>query len=154
MKHLSKEQLAVIETLASLWPELQLVLIGANGLAFSIDMRWRTTQDLDLVIALELDDFPGRLARLQDYKQELPHRWQSASGVKIDFLPCGPKSLQRGSIHFEGGDSEMNLTGFDLALDWTMMEPHLPRNVACCARPGDRAAQNDRMVRPPRGARA
>ena len=34
------------------------VIVGASALGFYYDMTWRKTADVDLAIALEIDDFP------------------------------------------------------------------------------------------------
>lgn len=61
---LTDEQLAALRDVRAVWPDADLLLIGAQALAAHIDMSHRHTEDLDLAVAVSLAEFPA----------ELPHR--------------------------------------------------------------------------------
>ena len=58
---LTETQVTAVRELAQAWPDRKLVIIGATALGFYLDMQWRKTADVDLAIAIELDEFPGPL---------------------------------------------------------------------------------------------
>jgi len=70
-----------------------LVIIGATALTCFLDIA-RNTNDIDLVVALDLEafqDFARRLAsRGWSLEPKVEHRWRSPRGSRIDLLPAGP----------------------------------------------------------------
>lgn len=93
------------------------VIIGAVALACFIDAIGRHTYDVDLVIALDLDDFQklvtvlGTVGWRRDPTHE--HRWHSPRGSRIDLLPAGPALRAAGRVVCPESQFEMNLAGFD-----------------------------------------
>ena len=59
---ITRAQAEALQSLRQVWPTTNTVMIGASALGFYYEMMWRQTQDIDLVVALELDEFPGVLA--------------------------------------------------------------------------------------------
>jgi predicted nucleotidyltransferase len=150
---LTPQQSAALREISEVWPGTQAVIIGATALGFYCDMSWRRTADVDLVVALELDEFPGALPErpgwLQDTRKE--HEFRSPQGVKLDLLPAGRKLLEVGHISWRGGH-QMSLAGMDLAFrhaeshavdeDSVLVAPprviSVLKMVSYCDRPMDR----------------
>jgi len=81
-------------------------------------MTWRKTADVDLVVAVEIDEFPGELVERPGWTQHphLEHRFESPQEVELDILPAGDELLKKGTIDWASGHT-MNLVGIDLAFD-------------------------------------
>lgn len=73
------------------------VLIGASALAVQLDYRWRQTNDLDVSVSVEVEQL-GRLSLPKTWRKDpkVEHRWLTATGVKVDVLPVGPKAQKAG----------------------------------------------------------
>jgi len=56
VSQLTAAQLDALRTLRAAYPDAEIAIIGATALAFHIDMTWRTSVDLDLVIAVSAAD--------------------------------------------------------------------------------------------------
>lgn len=114
---LTPAQISALREVKEVWPDRASAVIGAAALGFYYEMDWRKTADVDLVVALEIDEFPGRLAARPGWDQhpERAHELQSHHGVKLDILPAGPALLERGKIVW-GSGQVMSLVGIDLAL--------------------------------------
>jgi hypothetical protein len=54
VSQLTAAQLAALRALRPAYPDAEIAIIGAAALAFHIDMTWRTSVDLDLVIAVSV----------------------------------------------------------------------------------------------------
>jgi len=133
---LGLDQIAALRELEGMWPDRAIVIIGATALGFHYDMRWRSTADVDLVLAVELDEFPGPLVDIDGWEQHRTneHQFTSPQGAKIDILPAGPVLLANGSITWASGH-RMNLAGMDLALSQTTQVSCLNGYVATVALP-------------------
>jgi predicted nucleotidyltransferase len=94
-----------------------LVIIGATAYRVFIDDPYRTTEDVDVALALDLDVWPGFVAHLlgQGWKrrQNLEHRWRGPSGALIDIIPAGIKLRKEGRLVWPKSEMTMNLAGFD-----------------------------------------
>src|SRR5208282_3470049 len=72
---------------------VEMVVIGATAYQLLVDDPYRTTQDVDIAVAVDLDALPDLIGRLnicgwhQSEKQE--HRWRGAWGAIIDLVPAG-----------------------------------------------------------------
>jgi len=104
-----------VRELAQAWPDRKLVIIGATALGFYLDMQWRKTADVDLAIAIELDEFPGPLEQYgwQQHPRR-DHEFASPLGAKVDLLPAGPTLIAAGEIRWPRGH-RMSLAAMDLA---------------------------------------
>ncbi len=113
----SPAQIADLQQLHAAF-EAEIVLVGAGALMCFIDFAHRTTQDLDVVIAVEMADVASRMSKLvgwhHDAHQE--QRWWSARGLKYDILPAGSAVLASGQIVWPASQSVMSSKGLALAL--------------------------------------
>jgi predicted nucleotidyltransferase len=104
--------------------DVRVVLVGAGALACQMDMRWRTTNDLDLTVVAEEADLAARLRGLGWKRHErYEQRWTSNEGVIVDALPAAVASLAEGKLVFSESGHVMSLVGFDLALAHVMVVP-------------------------------
>ena len=111
----SPSQLDALRQLRQHWREVPFALVGASALSCFYDCRWRRTQDLDLVVSLELagpdaslDPLPSGWAQNPLLEQE----WVSPDGVKLDVLPAGPELLSAGVVEWPRSGQRMSLLGF------------------------------------------
>lgn len=115
---LSPEQSAAIASLRALFPEPRIVLIGATALAVQRRLS-RTTSDVDLVLALDTDAFPGPLSADKNWEQDQPvtqpQRWLYRQLTRFDLLPVGETSLARGVLYWPSG-LKMNVHVFGLLM--------------------------------------
>ncbi len=119
MTGLLPEQVETIRQLSRLWSDTAFVLIGANALALQVDLAWRQTNDLDLVLSVALADYPAGLAALAGWRQrpEGEHAWRSPTGVDVDVVPAGPDLLAAGSLIWPRSGFRMSLLGLRLAFE-------------------------------------
>jgi len=113
---LTPGQISALRDLEEVWPERAIVIIGATALGFYHDMTWRKTADVDIVVAVEIDEFPGQLVERPGWTRHpsLQHRFESPRGVKLDILPAGDALLKIGTIDWDSGHV-ISLAGLDLA---------------------------------------
>jgi predicted nucleotidyltransferase len=116
---LTPDQIADLATIRNICDELDadLVVIGATSLLLLVGDLGRFTRDLDLTVALDLDEF-GRLAdRLTaaGWKRapNLEHRWIAQRKTIVDLLPAGPNLRRDGSILWPESQFRMSLAGFE-----------------------------------------
>jgi predicted nucleotidyltransferase len=97
--------------------QIELVIIGATAYRLLVDDPYRTTQDVDIAVAVDLDAFPDLILRLnnrgwhQSEKQE--HRWRGACGAIIDLVPAGVRLRAEKQLIWPGSGMTMSLIGFD-----------------------------------------
>jgi predicted nucleotidyltransferase len=97
--------------------QIELVIIGATAYRLFVDDPYRTTQDVDIAVAVDLDVFPDLIFRLnnrgwhQSEKQE--HRWRGACGAIIDLVPAGVRLRAEKQLIWPGSGMTMSLIGFD-----------------------------------------
>lgn len=136
MVPLSPSQAAALAAILAALPDTEAVLIGALALGHHIEMGHRQTDDLDLAIAVPLEDFPGPLASLEGWTphRTMEHRFFSPEGQMVDVLPAGETLVATGYIDWPSGE-RMSLVGFDLAFthntreaagDTTVLVPSAP----------------------------
>jgi predicted nucleotidyltransferase len=91
-------------------------IIGAAALLCFVDIG-RFTRDIDLVVALDLEDFTAFAdeLRTRGWTQEArgEHRWRGPSDSIIDLLPAGPGLRQAKRIIWPASEFEMSLVGFE-----------------------------------------
>ena len=111
---LSPAQIAALVEVSQIWPGLQIVIIGATALGFHVEMRWRQTADLDLVIAVGVDDLQAIAQRPGWHQSALrQHEFRSPHGARMDILPAAAPLIERGHIAWPSGHM-MSLAGMDL----------------------------------------
>jgi predicted nucleotidyltransferase len=116
---LTPQQLSALRDVARAWPGVPAVLIGAGALACQIASFRRQTNDLDLVVAIGMEDI-GRLSDLRGWKplpQGGEQSWQSPGRVRIDLLPASQRLLASGVLRWPRSGMEMKLVGLRLAFD-------------------------------------
>jgi predicted nucleotidyltransferase len=113
----TSDQVEALRDLDALWGRDSIVLVGASALACSIDMSWRATRDLDISVAISIDDYPGGLSDLPGWTPhpKLEHEWLSPRGVPIDVFPAGDEHLRAGFITWPKSGFRMSLIGIRLA---------------------------------------
>jgi len=93
------------------------VVIGAVAYRLWVQDQHRTTEDVDLVVALDLVDLPRLTDPLiasgwrRDRRRE--HRWISPNGARIDLLPAGVRARRDGHLDWPLAETRMSLVGFD-----------------------------------------
>jgi hypothetical protein len=96
----SPRQIDALRQLTHLWMPERFVLIGAAALGCFLDMRWRGTADLDLALAISLEEFlDERLVPGWRRDRRMEHRWYAPGGEMIDlgmsYEEAGPFLLAR-----------------------------------------------------------
>jgi predicted nucleotidyltransferase len=115
---LTREQLDDLEQLQGLAHQFntQVVIIGATALRCFV-MFEILTKDVDLVVALDLEDFAKFSAdlRARGWKQETyrEHRWHGPHGSIVDLVPAGPTLRAAKAIVWPESEFAMSLIGFD-----------------------------------------
>ena len=115
----TRDQMADLMAINEICAELEaaLVLIGAMSLIVSMDDIGRFTRDVDLTVALDLDEFALLTDRLTaagwTRAPRLEHRWIAPRKTIVDLLPAGPKLRSAGSIEWPLSQFAMSLAGFD-----------------------------------------
>ena len=93
------------------------VIIGAVAYRLFINDVDRLTRDIDLAVALNLEEFAAfteRLTKLgwrQSERRE--HRWQCVRGTLLHLLPAGPSLRAQKRITWPSSQFSMSLVGFD-----------------------------------------
>jgi predicted nucleotidyltransferase len=96
---------------------VDVVVIGAVAYRTWIQDEQRVTEDVDLVVGLDLPDL-GRLtdpllARGWRQDQRREHRWLSPKGARIDLLPAGERARHDRRLDWPVAETRMSLVGFD-----------------------------------------
>lgn len=103
-----------------------IAIIGATALLCFVDIG-RFTRDIDLVVALDLEDFArftGELkARGWTRERRQEHRWRGPSGSIIDLIPAGPGLRLAKRILWPESEFEMSLAGFDHVFTRSLLFP-------------------------------
>ena len=77
MSRLTASECAALEQFANVVGEAGFVLVGAAALGFHVNMTWRRTADLDLVLALPMEALSATVARVPGWSRDerREHRW-------------------------------------------------------------------------------
>lgn len=124
MVALSQPQICALEAVQSVWSDHRFFLLGAFALGHHIPMEHRQSEDLDLAVSLEMDEFPGTLLQLPGWRrhERMEQRFLSPDDLPIDILPAGEKLLEQGYVEWPGG-YRMNITGFELGFEHNELVP-------------------------------
>jgi len=108
------EDLGQLHTVAEQFAA-EVVIIGATALLSFFNLE-RFTKDVDLGVALDLQDFArfsGELkARGWTREPRREHRWQGPKGSMIDLMPAGPELRAAKQIVWPESQFVMSLVGF------------------------------------------
>ncbi|WP_201063084.1 MULTISPECIES: nucleotidyl transferase AbiEii/AbiGii toxin family protein [Thiorhodovibrio] len=114
---LNQIQLETLRDFYHIFPESQSTLIGAVALGFYLEVSWRKTADIDLVVALDQNEVLTALSQYSDWTRHPRHayRFQSPQGPFLNIIPAGQEFSEKGMVELENGQT-MNFAGIDLAL--------------------------------------
>ena len=105
------------------------MVIGATSLLILMGDLGRFTRDVDLIVALDFDEFERLTIRLAAIgwtpAPKLEHRWIAPRRTIIDLLPAGAELRRRGSITWPASQFKMSLSGFDHVFA-NAVKVHLP----------------------------
>jgi predicted nucleotidyltransferase len=113
---LSVAELSALRSLRAAYPDAAIALIGAVALRFHMAMTWRSTADIDLVIAVSAEQIDT--ARLPGWKRHPKQlqRWQAQNGVLVDLVPAPVEALASRQLIWPDTGTSMNLAGIRGAL--------------------------------------
>lgn len=148
---LTGNQVAALRELEEVWPQASAVIIGATALGFYYDTSRRQTADVDLAVAVELEEFPGALPDRPGWSQHSrkEHEFTSPQGVRLDILPAGRVLLDVGEVHWQSGHV-MSLAGMDLAFERAISvwaSPVRGPRSRTCSRVGRSRLEWERLMR-------
>ena len=92
------------------------VIIGAIAYRVWIDDD-RRTQDVDVALAVDIDQFGSLTDSLQaagwasDPKRE--ERWVTKTGARMDLLPIGEQASRTGYVTWPKAEMRMSVVGFE-----------------------------------------
>lgn len=114
---LTANQIAAVRDVEATWPNATPTLIGAAALGFHLDMSWRTTSDIDLIVALDFDVFPNDLLARDGWTRHAKksQTFFSPLNCQVDLVPVGPDAIREGVFAWPDDGFEMSVVGLDLA---------------------------------------
>ena len=116
MGALTEAELTVLAQLYECWADVPCVLVGGAALALQTT-PWRTTADLDLVVALGKDEFASDLDRLSGWSRgRHEHEWIGPGSVRVDIVPARASYREQGSVTWSHG-GRMSLLGVRTAFE-------------------------------------
>lgn len=120
MIRLSESHVRTFQDLVQLGHSFDFSLIGALALACALPRFRRQTNDIDLTIALPLDQANAAMARLPGWSRtgRAEYEWRSASGNLVHAISVDSSSLKRGFLVWAGG-RRMSLVGMRHAFENT-----------------------------------
>jgi predicted nucleotidyltransferase len=129
---LTSLELAALRSLRAAYPDTTIAIVGAVALRLHMDMTWRTSADIDLVIAVSASQIEA--SRLVGWKRHprQPQRWEAPNGVLIDLVPAPPEALATRQLIWPETGNTMNLAGIHSALiaSTSLLPPDLAIAVA------------------------
>lgn len=140
--------LAQLRTIAERFAA-DVTIIGATALQCFIDLP-RFTNDIDLVVALDLENFTEFVEALRakgwNQQERNEHRWRGLGGSIVDIIPAGPGLRAAKKIIWPGSQFAMSLVGFEHVFT-RAVEIDLGAGVLFCvgAPRGSCTAQNCRL---------
>jgi len=119
---LTPNQRRALCTLVEIWPNHNVVLIGAGALGLHLPQDDRVTHDLDLTVAANVGDATAALRNRgfkRDARQE--HRWTAPGAVRLDILPITPEDIARGTLVWPESGHVMGVRCCDLVFSHTLV---------------------------------
>ncbi len=113
MTLLPEDQVEALRELTAFWPQARLSMVGASALACLMPGFHRRTYDLDVAVAVSLEELPSELEKPPGWRRDPAHpqRWLTSAGVRVDLIPAGPDLLVAGQVTWPSGQV-MSLRGF------------------------------------------
>ncbi len=119
MTWLLPEQLSALNELQAAISTLgiDIVIIGAAAYRAWFNDPGRYTEDIDVAVAVDLEEFTilaetlTALGWRQEARRE--HRWHTPKNARVDLLPAGRKLRSAGRIEWPQSGMVMNLVGFE-----------------------------------------
>jgi predicted nucleotidyltransferase len=112
---LDARTIEALRTLRAGYPDARIAVIGAGALAFHIEMAWRHTSDIDVLVTIGLADLAAAETVLVGWKRRRPPRWEAPNGLHVDIIPA-PKSAVLDRVMAWPDGNVMSLAGIALAL--------------------------------------
>lgn len=119
MIRMSPGHVQTFRELAQLGSPFEFSLIGALALACALPRFRRQTNDIDLTIALPLEQANAALAQLPGWTQtgRAEFEWRSAGGNLVHAIPVDSSSLERGFLTWPNSGRRMSLVGMRHAFE-------------------------------------
>lgn len=114
--HLEEPLLVALRELRAAYPDTRMCLIGARALAFHVSMTWRHTADIDVVLAIDLEDLEAAETKLRGWRRLHPPKWVAPNGVHVDVVPASADALAKRELVWRDGWT-MSLAGIASALE-------------------------------------
>jgi predicted nucleotidyltransferase len=121
MTVLLPEQVDALEVLASVCGAraIEFILIGAVALRVWLPDVRRLTEDLDLAVGLDVDEFDALTAALTECgwrpDRRWEPRWHSPRGARVDLLPAGRRARRARRIEWPRAGTVMRIDGYEHA---------------------------------------
>jgi predicted nucleotidyltransferase len=119
MIQLFPEQIEALRELQALCREIEtdVVVIGAIAYRVWVSDEKRTTEDLDVAVAVDLEELhiltEGLVSRGWRQDKRYEHRWYSPANARLDLLPAGTKAREEKQITWPLAGTRMRLIGYD-----------------------------------------
>lgn len=95
---------------------VDMVVIGAIAYHIWIDDPWLSTNDIDIAVTLELNQYDHLASVLRAHRWnpdgKVEHRWYTPTNCIVDILPAGKTLLADGQIRWPEAERAMSLVGF------------------------------------------
>ena len=126
MNWITRNQAEDLAALQSIVADLgaELVVVGATALRAAVPDLPRFTEDIDVVVSLDMDSLVGAEPSLaacgwsRDVVQE--QRWRGPHGSRIDLIPAGPTLRSARQVTWPRSGMTMSLVGFDHVFERAM----------------------------------
>jgi predicted nucleotidyltransferase len=113
---LEEPVLVALKALRQVFPTARMSIIGAGALAMHMDMTWRRTADVDVVLAIDIEELDLAESKLVGWKRGTPPRWTAPNGTKLDLVPAPADALAMRELIWPDG-TVMSLAGIRVALE-------------------------------------
>lgn len=120
MNPFSERHVRAVESVRNLWPGERFVIVGGLAVAHHTGMPWRVTRDMDVAIAIQVEEFPGPLLKMESWGPDpegREHRRVFEESLFVDFLPVGSALDGDKTITWPESQQEMTVVGFRLAFE-------------------------------------
>ena len=121
MSAFTERHVRAVRSLRAIWPSARLVVVGGLAVQHHTEMQWRTTNDIDFAIGIEIEEFPGKLEAASDWANDPDgheHCKLFEGSLLADFLPVGPDAASKTQITWPDSGYSMTVIGFDLAFEY------------------------------------